>query len=174
MNTRKNINNGMTLPEFIFAVMMLSAFMGVFVLVTKFIAHFFQPLNEEAKIEYIEAEKELDDVASDHMIINENIDSVIELFSQPGIEKNTLLSLSCTSLPKYQWKIESLEDNFPKGYELCIEPAFPESNYLKLKKLDADSKPGIYVIYARPLEGIKYNYLPVRRIFCRPKPFCSL
>ena len=62
MNTKKNINKGMTLPEVIFAVIMLSAFMGVFALVTKFISRFFQPLNEEAKIEYIEAEKKLTDV----------------------------------------------------------------------------------------------------------------
>ena len=164
----------MTLPEFIFAVMMLSAFMGVFALVTKFIARFFQPLNEEAKIEFIQAEKELTDVTSDHMIINQTIDSIIELFTQPGIEKNTLLSLPCTSVPKYQWKIESIEDNFPINYELCIEPAFKESSYLELKKID--TKPGIYIVYARPLfpPGITYNSLPVRRIFCRPRPFCSL
>ena len=74
MTLKKNINKGMTLPEFIFAVMMLSAFMGVFVLVTAFVARFFQPLNEEAKIEYIDNEKELTDVLSDHMIINETID----------------------------------------------------------------------------------------------------
>ena len=44
----------------------------------------------------------------------------------------------------------------------------------KFKLKELDTKPGIYIIYARPLEGITYNALPVRRIFCRPKPFCSL
>ena len=110
------------------------------------------------------------------MIINETIDSVIELFSQPGVEKNTLFNLPCTSFPKYheKWKIASLEDNFPGGrYELCIESAFSESNFSELQKL-GESKPGIYIIYARPLEGISYNALPLRRIFCRPRPFCSL
>ena len=52
-------NQGMTTPEFILATMMLSAFTAVFVLVSQFIASFFQPLNEEAREDYIKAEKEL-------------------------------------------------------------------------------------------------------------------
>ena len=37
-------NNGMTTPEFILAVIMLSSFTGVFVLVTQFIASFFSTI----------------------------------------------------------------------------------------------------------------------------------
>ena len=46
----RNFNNeGMTLPELILAILMLTAFTGVTVMVTQFTARFFQPLNEEAK-----------------------------------------------------------------------------------------------------------------------------
>lgn len=169
-------NQGMTTPEFILATMMLSAFTAVFVLVSQFIASFFQPLNEEAREDYIKAEKELTDVLQDHILINKTIDNVIKLFSQPGIDRSYFLKLECTSLPKKAWEIESLDDDFPNTYELCIKPAFPESSYQKLQKLDSNSgiRPGIYILYAKPLSGITFNSLPVRRIFCRPKPFCSL
>ena len=165
-------NNGMTTPEFILAVMMLSAFTGVFVLVTQFIASFFQPLNEEAKEEFIKAEKKLTDVLADHLIINNTIDDIIEIFSQPGIDRTYFSSLPCTSLPKQEWNIPSLESNFPNTYELCIQTAFPENSYQSLQK--RESRPGIYILYAKPLNGIQFNSLPLRRIFCRPKPFCSL
>ena len=59
MKSNKNKNKGMTSPELVLAIMMLSTFTGIFVLVTQFISSFFQPLNEEAREEYIEAEKDL-------------------------------------------------------------------------------------------------------------------
>ena len=43
----KQINDkGMTLPELILAVFMLTAFTGVTVMVTEFTSRFFQPLND--------------------------------------------------------------------------------------------------------------------------------
>ena len=176
MLNKKNIKNriknrGMTSPELILAIMMLSTFTAVFVLVTQFIASFFQPLNYEAKEEFIKAEKKLTDVLADHLIINNTIDNIIEIFSQPGIDRGYLTSLPCTSLPKQEWKIPSLKSNFPNTYEICIQTAFPENSYQMLQK--RESRPGIYILYAKPLSGIKFNSLPLRRIFCRPKPFCS-
>ncbi len=172
MNNKKIENKGMTTPELVLAIMMLSAFTGVFVLVTQFIASFFQPLNEEAKEEFIKAEKDLTDVLADHILINKTIDNVIEIFSQSGIDRGYLTTLNCTSIPKMEWKIKSLDDDFPKTYQLCIETAFPESSYQNLQK-DRTYRPGIYILYAKPNSGITFNSLPVRRIFCRPKPFCS-
>ena len=177
MASKKNIksrikNKGMTSPELILAIMMLSTFTAVFVLVTEFISGFFQPLNTEAKEEFIKAEKDLTDVLQDHITINETIDKVIDLFSQPGIDRSYFVNLSCTSLPREEWDIPSLESNFPKNYQLCIKPAFPENSYQSLQKME--SRPGIYILYAKPINGITFNSLPLRRIFCRPKPFCSL
>ena len=176
MVNKKNIksrikNRGMTSPELILAIMMLSTFTGVFVLVTQFIASFFQPLNYEAKEEFINAKKDLTDVLQDHIIINERIDKIIDWFSQPGLERSYFASLACTSLPKEEWDIPNLESNFPNNYQLCIQPAFAEQSYQRLQTME--SRPGIYIIYAKPIEGITFNSLPLRRIFCRPKPFCS-
>ena len=59
MNYQKINNKGMSLPELVLAVLMLTAFTGITVMVTEFTSRFFQPLNEEAKEEFILSNKEL-------------------------------------------------------------------------------------------------------------------
>tara|TARA_B000000532_G_C18777427_1_gene366739 strand:+ start:178 stop:702 length:525 start_codon:yes stop_codon:yes gene_type:complete len=174
MKSQKTNNKGMTLPELILAMLMLTAFTGVTVMVIEYTSRFFQPLNEEAKEQYIESEKELSDVLNDNYKINNAFDSVIEILSEPGINKDFILSLECTSSPSLEWNIPSIDTNaIPKSYKICIKPtSLSESNYSEL--LNGDGKPGIYILYSKPANGIAVNAIPVRRIFCRPKPFCKL
>ena len=174
MNHKKINSEGMTIPELVLAVLMLTAFTGITVMVTEFTARFFQPLNEEAKEEYISSEKELSDQLNDHIEINKTIDSIIEILSEPGIDKNFILNLECTSLPSLEWNIPSIDTKaIPKSYKICIKPtSLSESNYSQLA--NAEGKPGIYILYSKPENGVSVNSTPVRRIFCRPKPFCKL
>lgn len=169
---KKVENLGMTLPELILSFLLLSAFTGVFIVVTQFTAKFFQPFNNEAKEEYLSSDKELSDIMNDHIKINNAFDAIVDYLSQPGIEKNTILNLDCTSLPYLDWQIPSIDSKaIPASYKVCIKPTqLPESTYLNLN--DYSGKPGIYIIYSKPINGITYNSTPVRRIFCRPKPFC--
>ena len=169
---KKVENLGMTLPELILSFLLLSAFTGVFIVVTQFTAKFFQPFNNEAKDEYLSSDKELNDIMNDHIKINNAFDAIVDYLSQPGIEKNTILNLDCTSLPYLDWQIPSIDSKaIPASYKVCIKPTqLPESTYLNLN--DYSGKPGIYIIYSKPINGITYNSTPVRRIFCRPKPFC--
>ena len=174
MNYNKVKNKGMTLPELVLAILMLTAFTAVTVMVTEFTARFFQPLNEEAKEEYISSEKELNDMLNNHSKINSTFDSIIEILSEPGVEKNFILNLKCTSLPSLEWGIPSIDtEAIPKSYKICIKPTtLSESNYSQLAS--AEGKPGIYILYSKPENGVSVNSTPVRRIFCRPKPFCKL
>ena len=174
MNHKKINSEGMTMPELVLAVLMLTAFTGITVMVTEFTARFFQPLNEEAKEEYISSEKELSDQLNDHIQINKTIDSIIEILSEPGIDKSFIVNLECTSLPSLEWNIPSIDTKaIPKSYKICIKPSsLSESNYNQLA--NAEGKPGIYILYSKPDQGISVNATPVRRIFCRPKPFCKL
>ena len=174
MNYRKVNNEGMTLPELILAILMLTAFTGVTVMVTQFTARFFQPLNEEAKEEYISSNKELSDMLNHHSQINSTFDSIIEILSEPGVDKNFILNLKCTSLPSLEWGIPSIDtEAIPKSYKICIKPTtLSESNYSQLAS--AEGKPGIYILYSKPENGVSVNATPLRRIFCRPKPFCKL
>ena len=174
MKHKKAKNKGMTLPELVLAVLMLTAFTGVTVMVTQFTSRFFQPLNEEAKEEYISDKKELTDVLNDNNKINNAIDSIIEIFSEPGIDKSFISNLECTSLPSLEWNIPSLDnDAIPKSYKICIKPTIlSESSYSEL--VNAKGKPGIYILYSKPENGVSVNTTAIRRIFCRPKPFCKL
>ena len=170
MNFKKINNKGMTLPELILAVLMLTAFTGITVMVTEFTSRFFQPLNVEVKEEYDDP----GDMLNDHSLINNTFDSIIEILSEPGINKDYILSLKCTSLPSLEWGIPSIDtEAIPKSYKICIKPTtLSESNYSQLA--NAEGKPGIYILYSKPENGVSINATPVRRIFCRPKPFCKL
>ena len=172
MNKKKLKNEGMTLPELVLAVLLLAAFTGITVMVTTYTSRFFQPLNEEAKEEYISAEKEFSDKLNDHAQINKTIDSIIDILSEPGIDKSFITNLECSSLPSMEWNIPSIDTKaIPKSYKICIKStSLSESNYSELSN---GGKPGIYILYSKPENGVSINSTPVRRIFCRPKPFCK-
>ena len=174
MNHQRVNNKGMTLPELVLAILMLTAFTDVTVLVTEFTSRFFQPLNEEAKEEFISSNKELSDILNDHSQINSAFDSIIEILSEPGINKDFILSLKCTSLPSLEWSIPSIDTKaIPKSYKICLKSTFlTESSYSRLSS--GEGKPGIYILYSKPDNGVSVNAIPIRRIFCRPKPFCKL
>ncbi|MBO8204251.1 hypothetical protein [Prochlorococcus marinus] len=174
MNKKRLKNEGMTLPELILSVLMLSAFTAVFAVVTQFTARFFQPLNPSSSDISDSSEVDLSDILNDQIQINEAFDSIVSFLSEPGIDRNYILNLKCTSLPKLEWDIPGISnDAIPNTYKICIKPSqLSESSYLDLN--NSIGKPGIYIIYAKPNNGISYNATPIRRIFCRPKPFCTL
>ena len=174
MNTKSFKNKGMTLPELILSVLMLSAFTAVFVIVTRFTAKFFQPLNIQSSDISNSSNIDLSDILNDQIQLNNAFDSIVSFLSEPGIDRNYILSLKCTSLPSLEWDIPSINnDSVPKNYKICIKPSrLSESTYLDLN--NSQGKPGIYIIYAKPNNGISYNSTPIRRVFCRPKPFCKL
>ena len=134
MRNFKNYNKGMTLPELVLAIFMLIAFTGFTVMIVQYISRFFQPLNEEAKEEYISSNKELQDVLNDHMNINKAFDSIIEILSEPGIQKDTVLNLECTYTPSLNWNIPSIDTKaIPESYKICIKPSsLTESSYSDL------------------------------------------
>ena len=174
MNNKRLKNEGMSLPELILSVFMLSAFTAVFVVVTQFTAKFFQPLNPLSSDTSSSSEIDLSDILNDQIQINDAFDLIVNFLSEPGIDRNYILNLKCTSLPKLEWDIPSIANNaIPNTYKICIKPTqLSESSYLDLN--NSIGTPGIYIIYAKPNNGISYNATPIRRVFCRPKPFCTL
>ena len=159
MKNRKKNNEGMTLPELVLSIFMLIAFTGITVMIFQYTSRFFQPLNEEAKEEYISSNKELQDMLNDHLDINKAFDSIIEFFSEPGIDKNFISNLKCTALPSLEWKIPSedvkisnsdkkmplIDSQIPKSYKICIKStSLSESNYSELS--NGVGKPGIYIL----------------------------
>ena len=172
MNLKKINNDGMTFPELVLAILMLTAFTTITAMVTQFTTSFFQPLEvDDKELRY--------DWLNDNLKINKAFDSIIEFLSQPGIDKNTVLDITndpkkqCTSLPKTEWGIPTLTTNaIPKSYKICLKPSsLSESNYSQL--VNREGKAGIYILYSKPVGGVTVNAIPIRRIFCRPKPFCK-
>ena len=174
MKNIKKYNEGMTLPELVLAIFMLISFTGFTLMIVRYTSRFFQPLNEEAKEEYISAKKELKDNLNDQTLINNAFDSIIEILSEPGIKKDYIVNLECTSLPSLEWNIPSIDTKaIPKSYKICIKStSLSESSYSGL--ISGEGKPGIYILYSKPDNGISVSATPTRRIFCRPKPFCKL
>jgi len=175
MNEQRIKSAGMTLPELILAVLMLISFTGISLMVTQFTSRFFQPMYEEVNVDNNSSKKELSDILNHHSKINKAIDSIIEILSEPGISKDFILNLKCTSLPSLEseWNIPTInKDAIPRSYKICIKStSLTESNYSEM--INAVGKPGIYILYSKPEYGVSVNATPVRRIFCRPKPFCK-
>ena len=174
MKNKKKYNKGMTLPELVLAIFMLITFTGFTVMIVQYTSRFFQPLNQEAKEEYISSNKELQDILNDQSQINNAFDSIIEIFSEQGINKDFILDLKCTSIPSLEWNIPSIDTKaIPKSYKICLKPtSLAESSNSQLS--NGEGKPGIYILYSKPENGVSVNAVPLRRIFCRPKLFCKL
>ena len=173
MKIKQIDNKGMTLPEMILAILMLTAFTGVAVMVTSYTARFFQPYNVEIKDENLSSNNEFRDILNDHLRINTSFDAIVDFLEEPGISNDFIATLECTGLPSLEWNIPSIDATaIPKSYKICIKSTtLTESNYSELAK--TEGKPGIYILYSQPILGVSVNATPVRRIFCRPKPFCK-
>ena len=116
-------NQGMTLPELILAIAMLIAFSGIAVMVTSYTARFFQPLNVKVSDENNESKKELTDTLNVHLEINKAFDSIIEFFSEPGIDQTFISELKCAYPLELssEWKIPTIDTNLiPRSYKICI------------------------------------------------------
>ena len=159
MKSKQKNNEGMTFPELILAFLMLTAFTGVTVIVTQYTSTFLKKVNDNS------------DVMNDFVQLNFAFDSIIEILSEPGIDKNTISDFTCTNEPSTDWTIPSVDDKaIPDSYKICLDEILFEDDLQQLVS-DEDANPGIYILYSK-IKKQSISTIPVRRIFCRPKPFC--
>jgi len=181
-NKTQKIMNGMTILEVIVSIMLLSLFINVFLLVTEFTTRILGKTNTQI-------------VGSESLIIDHHklqmaLDNYAESLSQPGISLNKIIEIKqlqtstlptgCTFNPNFDWqipiksKIIENENWNPSqsGYAICLRStSLSESSLQDLISANNNAKPGIYILLALPTE-VSANSLPIRRIFCRPSPFC--
>ena len=107
-----------------------------------------------------------------------SMDQIAETLSQPGYTLNEINQIveNCSYPPPPPTRIWGLpgveKQSLPDGYKICLfSTSLSESSLEDLVSEKADAKPGIYILYAAP-DQTSLNYLPVRRLFCRPKPYC--
>lgn len=166
-------DSGMSLVELIVALLMLVAFGSAFITVTEFTSRFMR-----------ESEDGLP--GSQGLLIDQHqlhvaMDQLVDVLNQPGITLNDVMRIQrkgCVFDPMSgdldaetgSWGLPGPRLFLPPGYRFCLySTSLSESSVEDL--LNTSGKPGIYLIKAEP-ESVSAASLPVRRLFCRPKPFC--
>ena len=166
--SHKSNDAGMTLLELLIAVMMLVTFTGVVIMVMEFTLRF---LGDSEKATG-------NGVLIDHIEAQLRMDELVEVLSQPGIRKDEIKNMvsKCTDNPADEWR--GMDDQLlpipkihpPPGYKFCLRATSQiEDN---LNDLLSSGQPGIYMLQALPVGPVDPSMLPVRRLFCRPRPFC--
>ena len=169
---KKYENAGMTLLETLLAISMLTVFTGVVAMVMQFTLKFW----EEAESGQPSTSSGVSNgVLIDHQQLHIAMDALVEVLVQPGVDlagsshpQSEMPGLACTDNPVKDWGLTDFMDEnkvkllLPYGYRLCL---------WRTAKLENNSNPGIYLLQALPMQ-LSSSSLPVRRFFCRPRPYC--
>jgi prepilin-type N-terminal cleavage/methylation domain-containing protein len=160
---------GMTLVEVMIAMMLLVAFMGVYVAATTFIN---RVLGESEKV--LPGSQGL---LVDQHLLQTAMDRLADTLAQPGIDQSEIAAIitsGCTYDPVGSWSLPGSRPDLPPGYRICLRStSLSESPISQLLDRSAfpQAKAGIYVLHALPDE-VSATTLQSRRLLCRPKPFC--
>jgi prepilin-type N-terminal cleavage/methylation domain-containing protein len=170
-------DKGMTLVEVMIALMLLVAFMGLYVAVTEVAGRFFGE-TEEALATLPQDQTRSHGLLVDHALLQTIMERLADTLSQPGIEPEEIaeiISSGCSDNPVASWSLPGPNIELPPGYRICLNATpLSESPVAELlKPLNfPQARPGIYVLQASPNE-VSATAQPTRRLFCRPKPFCQ-
>ena len=183
--------------ELLLAVTMMMVFSGVVAAVMEVTLRFMGeaecPVDVNGLPRCNDESTENEDVANGVLIDRQRIevlfDQLEQVLVQPGIPSARIDTISgplsdspsevCTSsVSTSVWassdKVPELPVlTFPPGYHICLwTTGLQEASMQNL--LDTENTtatPGIYVLQALPTQ-LNASTLPVRRLICRPRPFC--
>ena len=175
----------MTVLELLVAVIMLLVFTGVVVMVSGTLFRFLSPIVSGTGTGSLRS----NGLLIDQMELRGIMRSLVSILEQPGISREQLLGQAgesaiaypqstdadqaCVIDPVREWNLP-LEpgsiSSLPPGYRMCVwTTSVKEATTQQL--LAEEASPGVYVIQALP-EQLTTSHLPIRLLFCRPKPFC--
>lgn len=161
---------GMTIVEVVVAMMLFTIFSAIFLMVSEFTTRYL-------------GESEASLVGSQGLLIDHHrlqvaMDGLSESLAYPAVTQEKIVTImtspeqSCTYDPVFEWALAGKRPELPPGYRICLKStSLSESTIGSLIQQDANAKPGIYVLLAVPDE-VTASARPVRRLFCRPKPYC--
>lgn len=163
----------MTFLEVVIAMSFLVIFGSVFVSTMSLLARFFAQIDGQLASSQ--------GLFVDHHKLQVSMDQLTDILSQPGLslaDMHRIQQKGCTYDPtsgsldadEGGWGLPGKSLDSPQHYKYCLSSTpLAESS---LESLTSSlGRPGIYVIQAVP-DDISMAALPIRRIFCRPKPFC--
>ena len=178
---------GMTLPEVLVSTALLLVFLSV-------ISNFIAIINKyNPKIEQLTNSSQ--GLVIDHFYLYQVLDSYIDFLEEPGVSATKIVDIidskpiglkkGCSYNPHLDWDIPIVENSKLKvgwspefaGYAICLRStSITESPFADLvsksNRINNDASPGIYILLALPSE-LSSNKIPIRRIFCRPRPYCT-
>jgi len=179
----------MTVLELLLAITMLLVFTGVVMIVGSTIIRFLSPISTGSGSGSIRS----NGLLVDQKELRATMHKLVSVLEQPGISREKLLATDGSGSaiayaqstdPEQACMINpesSLVDvplplgniaPLPAGYRICLwTTSIQESSLQQLLDKDIGAQPGIYVIQALPNE-LTTSHLPIRLLFCRPKPFC--
>ena len=173
-------NDGMSLVEAMISILLASIFMSIYAIVVEVIGKFTPSISNKTN--------ESEGLVIDHHKLQITLDQYARVLEQPGITKekineiissqNTNLPQGCSLNPSNDWDVpiqfNAIQNTnwqpSSAGYAICLfSSGISESNLPEL--INNVGKPGIYILMGLP-QTISINSLPIRRLFCRPRPFC--
>ena len=174
------LTDGMSLVEVMIAVLMASIFMSMYTIVVEVVGKFTPSLSTKIN--------ESEGLVIDHHKLQISLDQYARVLEQPGITKekineiissqNAGLPQGCSFNPSNDWgipvklkPIDNMEwEPATAGYAICLfNSGIGESTLSDM--INNAGNPGIYILMGLP-QNISTNSLPIRRLFCRPRPFC--
>ena len=185
--TSQSISSGMTVLELLVSVTMLLVFTGVVAMVSGTLLRFLSPIVQGTGNGTFRS----NGLLIDQMELRAIMQSLVSVLEQPGISRSQVLGLgngdrlaiaypqasdpdqACVVDPIRTWNLPLAAGSVPSipaGYRLCVwRTSIQEGTTQQL--LTGGASPGVYVMQALP-EQLTTSHLPIRLLFCRPKPFC--
>ena len=181
-----NDQSGMSLVEIIISITLLSLFFTTYSGFVEISSRFNKKENKDLK--------NSNGLIIDHHYLYLTLEKYSDFLSQPGITLADIndirlkqvgnLPTGCSLSPKMDWQ-SPLEakpitniDWKPSnaGYAICLKSSSIVESSLtdlvsKSKGNNINAQPGLYFLLALPKE-VSIDSLPVRKLFCRPTPFC--
>ena len=162
----KNLN-GLSSVDFFISLVIFVVFISVFITVAQVIIKFSG--NYQGNIDGDPG------IVADKHNIYVSFEKIVDILSQPVITKEEIIKITkdktikCSNNPSKDWNLIGPNILVPFGYKFCLSST-PLDEAAK-NELFINGKPGIYTLHAVP-EKINVRNMPLRRIFCRPKPYC--
>ena len=178
--------NGMTMVEVIISLTLLSLFYTSY---SGFVELSTRYNNKETN-----DLKNSNGLVIDHHYLYITLEKYSDYLSQPGVRLKDINSIKekqsgnmpagCSLSPHIEWDLPI--DQKPisgtnwqpsnAGYAFCLKSTSiiesPLSDLVsKSKGNSLNAQPGLYFLVALPNE-VSINGLPIRKLFCRPQPFC--
>ena len=194
MASNDSSTSGMSVLELLLGITMLMVFTGTVAVVMEVTLRFMDEaecpvdLSGEGRCNDDNAKDVANGVLIDRQRIEALFDQLEQVLVRPSIHQARIQAISgtlgnppaqpaCTPTASTSFWAASVPElpvlTFPRGYHVCLwQMDLREASMQTLSDLSNTSvTPGLYVLQALPTQ-LNASTLPVRRLICRPRPFC--